>query len=695
LAAGPWDFVGQVETRSPALRRAVRADDLDDMVTQVMTSTCGITVNCARCHDHKLDPITQREYYQLWAVFAGVKRGDRDSDPVKLRENEEQRRKLVSEQAAANARLGQLRGAHFNLADVIGGGNGHGSGKVGVGIDPLTGQSLATPRMFVEGVKVNTFAKSTVAFVDGVVIPDQSADGTPISSTGLRVRDVPKTSTQVWDAIRFGPVNSQFSTKLGEIDFAKQEHSLLAIHANAAITFDLQAIRQAGAPDEMKFTALAGYFGQTPTAGASYFVYVDGKLQASREAIGRNDGPLPVEVTLPADARFLTLMATDNGNGISHDQICFANAWLVAAKPKELSESDKKEFVTLEKRLTTLATELAALTPVSKVYGVVSEANPPATHVLLRGDPEQSGEEVTPGTVGCLTGLSGELIAQGHEGARRLALADWIANPANPLTRRVAVNRLWHHHFGIGLVDTPSDFGFGGGQASHPELLDWLAEEFLARGWSQKEMHRLLCNSATYRQQSTARRSPEQDVDSANRLLWRMHPRRLDAESLRDAVLVVSGKLNRTMYGPGYRDFNYTEAYAPIYDYITPNQPELWRRTLYRFVVRTTTHQFLTTLDCANPANLTPARNVTTTALQSLTLWNNDFMLKQAQHFADRVAQEAGDSPDSQVGRAFALAFARQPSEKELAAAKTLLQSQKLAQLCRMLFNANEFVYVD
>ena len=184
-------------------------------------------------------------------------------------------------------------------------------------------------------------------------------------------------------------------------------------------------------------------------------------------------------------------------------------------------------------------------------------------------------------------------------------------------------------------------------------------------------------------------------IDADNRLLWRQSPRRLDAESLRDATLAVTGCLNPEMHGPGYRDFDYEEAYAPIYRYITPDSPALWRRSIYRFVVRSTPHSFMTTLDCPNPANLTPARIETTTALQSLALLNNDFMLRQAGHFAKRLEREAGADPAAQVRRGFALAFTREPDDAEFTAAVALVRSQGLAQLCRMLFNANEFVSVD
>lgn len=699
LAAGPWDFVGQAETPSPVLKRLARADDLDDMLTQVMTAACGVTINCARCHDHKLDPISQREYYGLSAVFAGVKRGEREVSAAEVRDLAARKQALNAELQQVRIEQAKLSGRHFDLADIVGGGDGLGTGKLGEGIDLITGKPPAAKRGFLEGAKPNVFARSTVKFVDGVVIPDLSPEGTQITSTGLKVMKPPRTSGQAWDAIRFGPVNSHFSTKLDGVDYAADGHTLLSLHANAAITFDLAALRDAGAPVEMKFTATAGYFGQTPKNGASYFVYVDGELKANQKNIGRDDGGFAVEVVLSAAARFLTLMSTDGGNGISHDQVCFADPWLAAAQPPSMSDADKAEIARLQQRRSALEKELATFPTPTKVYAVVTET-PPPVKLLKRGNPEQPGDEVSPTSLSCVASLKPELgTSQSSDGDRRKALADWITSPTNPLTRRVIVNRLWHYHFGAGLVETPSDFGLGGGQPSHPELLDWLADELLAQRWSLKAIHRLICTSAAYRQQSATGASPNatqgRSIDANNRFLWRMNSRRLDAESLRDSVLLVSGKLNGTMFGPGYRDFEYQEEYAPVYRYITPDSPDLWRRSVYRFAVRTTTHQFLTTLDCPSPANLVPARNTTTTALQSLTLLNNDFMLRQSGYFADRVKSDAGTDPTAQVARAFTLAFGRKPTSVEAAAAVSLVRTRNLTQLCRMLLNANEFVYVD
>ena len=282
------------------------------------------------------------------------------------------------------------------------------------------------------------------------------------------------------------------------------------------------------------------------------------------------------------------------------------------------------------------------------------------------------------------------------EGERRVALAKWITHSENPLTPRVIVNRLWHWHFGQGIVNTPSDFGFGGDRPSHPELLDWLAMLLQQEGWSLKAMHRLILNSETYKQQSRHNEDANgMMIDADNRLLWRQNSRRLEAEAIRDAVLMVSGCLNLERGGPGFEDFTYQEAYAPIYQYITADEPALFRRSIYRYVVRTTPDRFLTTLDCPDPANLTAKRMTTTTPLQSLALYNNDFMLRQARYFAQRIEAEAGEDVSGQVNRAFELSLCRLPQGQEQQFAISFVKQYGLFALCRSLFNTNEYLYVD
>jgi hypothetical protein len=695
LTAGPWDFVGQVETKSDVLRRQARADDLDDMVTQVMTAACGVTINCARCHDHKLDPVPQRDYYSLVAVFAGVKRADRPTNQAAGERYARRKSELTAAVTEARNEVHALAGKPVDLADIVGGGDGRGSGRRNHGIDSRSGKGVdEKPREFLQNISVNTPKPGPTKFVNAVFVPDGPGD-VPVTTTGLTVSGIPETSRAGWDAIRNGPVTRQHSTRLGDVDYGQHAHTLLGLHANVGITFDLAEILAAVAVKNPRFRAVVGYGGRTPEAGADYFVFVDGTLESSGR-VGADDGGRPLDILLPRSAKFLTLIVTDAGNSISHDQLIFGDA-RIEGDPPSMTDEMRRRLVAAEAGLTALERELESLEQPAQVFGPV--AGPaPTVQVNLRGNPEALGAEVAPGTLSLIRGLPANLGSDSlPEGERRRALAAWITAADNPLAARVIVNRLWHHHFGTGIVDTPSDFGIGGGRPSHPELLDWLAAEVVTRGWSLKAMHRLICTSHAYRQRSVdvPDAAAALAVDADNRLVWRYSPRRLDAESLRDATLAVTGCLIREQHGPGYRDFDYEEAYAPVYRYVTPDRPELWRRSIYRFIVRSTPHTFMSTLDCPNPANLTPARLETTTALQSLALMNNDFMLRQAGHWARRLEAEAGPDAAAQVRRAYALALAREPDDAERAAAIALIRTHGLAQFCRMLFNTNEFVYVD
>jgi hypothetical protein len=281
------------------------------------------------------------------------------------------------------------------------------------------------------------------------------------------------------------------------------------------------------------------------------------------------------------------------------------------------------------------------------------------------------------------------------EGARRAALARWITGPNNPLTWRSIVNRVWHYHFGQGLVDTPNDFGKMGGKPSHPELLDWLAVDFRDRGQSLKDLHRLIVRSSVYRQAST--HNPDAaKADSGNRLLWRMNRRRLEAEAVRDAVLAVSGKLDLKMYGPGYRPFGFQEDHSPRYKYDEhdPDDPVSWRRSVYRFLVRSVPDPFMETLDCADPSLIVEKRNETLTAVQALALLNNKFMVRMAEHFAERAAQ-AGDTLEARVSAPWRLGLGRSPTAEELEVLTAYARKHGLANACRMILNTNEFCFVD
>ncbi len=699
LAAGPWDYVGQVETKSEVLRRSARTLDLDDMVTQVMTASTAMTVNCARCHDHKLDPISQKEYYQLVSIFAGLKREDRSISEGAVQRYEEEKKSIDAKLQRVGFAINEIRGKPIDLADIIGGGNGLGSGKRRLGIDVRTGGVKEREFGRLGNVKVNTFKScQSYDFIDGVVVPDGGGNAQaqiPITSTGVTVSGVADTSGEVWDTIRNGPVSSQHSTELDGVDYFSSEHSMVGLHANAGITFDLEAIRAAAKLGAMKFTAVVGYGGKEGAYMAEYYVYLDGELQ-SNGPLSRKDGAVNIAIDIADSVRFLTLLSTDGGNGIGHDQVFFGDAHLQALAPKQVGEAKLKQLTQLDSEFETLQKRRSQLGTLPNVFGVVAGKEPPVVNVLDRGDPESPGEEVGPAALSWVDGKLSPIIgdAKMPEGQRRVALADWITDQNNPLTRRVIVNRLWHWHFGQGLVTTPSDFGLGGDSPSHPELLDFLAEKLLSENWSLKAMHRLLISSASYRQSSTWREAPAA-IDAENQYLWRMNSRRLLAEEVRDAVLSVSGCLNREAFGPGFRDFDYKEAYAPIYTYQTADSPEFWRRSIYRFVVRTTPNDFMNALDCPDPSNLTPKRLTTTTALQSLALYNNDFMLRQARYLAGRLNSDAGESADARITHAFRLTLGRDPGAEEMFGAKSLIAETGLFAFCRSLLNSSEFVYLD
>jgi hypothetical protein len=698
LAAGPWDFVGQAETPSPTLKRAARADDLDDMVAQVMTATCGVTIHCARCHDHKFDPISQREYYSLTAVFAGVTRGDRDIVPGESEAITSHRDAYQKEIAKLRSELSRIKKSSLNLADIVGGGSGYGDGRRDWGIDHRTGKATSERRGNVDGI-ANQFQTVEHPLIDGIFVPN-GADGAKvvISSTGLDVNDLPKTSGVAWDIVRHGPVNAQKTSKIDEIDYGIDPHSEIGIHANAGITFDLQPIREATGATDLVFETAVGYGGRPDNLDAVWAdarIYCDGELAWEHRHLGPKSSTR-LRLPIAAKTRFLTLVATDGGNDIGFDQVFFGDPTLrITGEGTKLSPEELKQVEEIERQIAVKQRQLDALpSKTQRVYAVVSQS-PPKSYVFKRGNPETPLDEVAPGTIGCIKLLPSENpYASDEESLRRRALASWLTDESNPLPWRVIANRLWQHHFGVGLVDTPSDFGLGGGLPTHPELLDWLATELLSNDGSIKHLQRIICTSAAYRQQST-RHADGDAIDSSNRLLCRMNPRRIEGEALRDAVLAASGCLNLQAGGPGFRDFDYEEEYAPVYKYITPNRPELWRRSVYRFVVRTTTHRFLAALDCPDPASLTPTRNTTTTVVQSLALLNNDFMLDQAARMSQRIEAELPGDRNQQVCRAFADAFGRQPNSGEKAAAVKLVETSGLRELCRMLLNANEFVYVD
>ena len=287
--------------------------------------------------------------------------------------------------------------------------------------------------------------------------------------------------------------------------------------------------------------------------------------------------------------------------------------------------------------------------------------------------------------------------ADGHTSGRRRALAEWLASRENPLTPRVIVNRVWHHHFGRGIVATLDNFGKMGEQPTHPELLDWLAVEFMNRGWSIKQLHKLIMTSEAYQMASAYVDTENLDKDPQNQYLWRYRTQRLDAEIVRDSVLVASGAINFSVGGKPVRPpLPETLVKSTIYN-VWQNQedgPEVWRRSLYVYRKRGMAYPMFEVFDMPDPNFSAGRRTISTVPTQALTLINNDFVLKQAQLFADRIKKEAGDNPLKQIDLAYRIALVRPPDEAELALATDLLGTHSLVDLTHVLLNLSEFLYM-
>jgi hypothetical protein len=298
---------------------------------------------------------------------------------------------------------------------------------------------------------------------------------------------------------------------------------------------------------------------------------------------------------------------------------------------------------------------------------------------------------VLPDTVAVVGKL--ELSANAPEAARRQALAAWIVSDENPLAARVMANRLWQHHFGTGIVATSSDFGRMGSAPSHQKLLDYLAGELRAGGWSLKRLHRLILTSATY-QQSGQPNAAALKVDAGSRLLWRFPPRRLEAEAIRDNVLAASGALDLGMYGPGYSVFEPNENYVRVYNPRTSWGPADWRRMIYMTKIRMELDPVFGNFDCPDAGLPAPTRARSTTAIQSLNLFNSTFIQQQAELMASRLERDAPANRSAQIARAFALTVGRDPSGDELSAAQLHASDHGLPSLCRVLLNTNEFLFL-
>jgi hypothetical protein len=388
------------------------------------------------------------------------------------------------------------------------------------------------------------------------------------------------------------------------------------------------------------------------------------------------------------------------------------NAASLDKKDEVLTAEERQEYQRISDRINRLKKARERVEP--KAMGVRDADGPPmgpdvpTSYVLIRGDYDHPGEAVEPGFLSAISGDSQPAVLDLDRykmfptRGRRMTLAKWIASPDHPLTARVMANRTWQHHFGRGIVETASDFGRNGTPPTHPELLDWLATRFIEEKWSVKALHRLMLTSATYRQSSVALNSNTARIDPDGRLLWRFNSLRLEGEAIRDSILAVSGRLNPALGGlPVYPPLpaGLDEKVQSVDTWEVSTGDDSRKRSIYIFQRRAQFLPFLETYDAPVFNSSCDRRRNSITALQALSTYDSDFVNGEAHHFAERVRQEAGSDQARQIRRAFELAFGRDPAESEESDAHTFLRDTRtadpLAALCRILLNANEFVYVD
>jgi hypothetical protein len=382
-----------------------------------------------------------------------------------------------------------------------------------------------------------------------------------------------------------------------------------------------------------------------------------------------------------------------------------------------ITTDERNRFRFLSTRAKFIPQHLKRLKPVAMSlrhsYGPPYEPGVPTSRVMIRGEYDNPGEVVQAGFLSCITGnqepakIRLDPFKRWPTRSRRMALAQWIASDKNPLTARVLVNRLWHWHFGRGIVATPSDFGALSDGASHQELLDWLARRFVKGGWSIKAMHRLMVNSSTYRQSSQInadQTAKAKEIDPDNRLLSHFRSRRLEAEAIRDSVLKVSGRLNPEQFGlpifPPLPDNIAERVKFSSSKWDTQHGPEGRKRSIYIYQQRTLTMPFMQAFDSLVCDQSRPRRRTSVTPLQALAMYNGQFVNEEAKHFAARLQKEAGNDTTKQIQLAFELALSRSPSEIETKKLSNFMNSveppeQALIGLCRVLYNSNEFLFVD
>ncbi|MCE9630460.1 MAG: PSD1 and planctomycete cytochrome C domain-containing protein [Planctomycetia bacterium] len=628
-------------------KRAARQDALNDIIVNTSDTVLGLTVGCARCHDHKFDPITARDYYSLQAFFAGVEYGERmleTPEAALLRKEHDNARERITEidrelpRYQPLARAGHTRPPvtpHFNTDRIA---------------------AVSAQRLRFTILDTNQYEPC----IDELEVFDSEGRNVALATAGTK----PMSSGNLVTA----GVHELEHVNDGQ--YGNGRSWMAATRNNGWVMLEFKE----------PVTIERIVWGRDRTEK-----FKDRTATAYRIEVSVGTG----------DDDAWTLVAD------STDRLAFGTK----EKPPlaGLSPEEQKTVSALEREKAALQARIQTIVRDTRVFAG-SFKNPHPVHLLNRGDAEQRKEELAPGSIATFAGLVTpvSLAKDAPDSDRRQALATWLTDPKHPLPARVMANRIWQWHFGTGLVDTPNDFGRNGSKATHPELLDWLADEFVASGWSIKHMHRLIMGSATFRQASTANPAGlAKDADA--RLLWRFPPRRLEAETIRDTMLAVSGRLNLEMGGRGFNLFNSRgglSGFPPIESFDAAGR----RRMIYAHKVRMERDDVFGAFDCPDAGQSMARRRQSTTPIQALNLFNSPFTFHESQALAARIEADVptepatatadGDLVRRQIDRVFQLAFTRAPDALEMSAAEAVVREHGLSTLCRVIFNSNEFLFV-
>jgi cytochrome c553 len=692
----------------------VRYDALDDMASTTCLAVLGMTVGCARCHDHKYDPIPSQDYYRLLSVFTTTVRGDvelelGDEGDAEARErferdlaDREEALKTYQREVLPGKLAAFLSSPHLEpdgrdpwTTVAIDGWHSSVAGGFKVledGSVLAENLSRGMAHLIFEG---NAPSGNVASLRIELLPPDGPASDGPggVAISEIQVLAGPADGSRPLREIRVNRAHS--TTNDGDIaktiDGDTNTHWSNDAGVKAPQGIVLEFGERVGETDSTRFVVVL--HAQS---------YAAARVRRARFSVSAEPTPVPIFGSAADEARTTIREALNAAQG---------------NPTEEQSETIRAAFAKLDPEYVQLQAAVddlkrAASLPAKRKAMICSEGITPMRHhtqgadffeqtyFLKRGDVDQKNGEAPPGFLHVLCRAPD---GEGHwqvampEGSktsgRRSALAYWLTDVdygAGHLAARVIVNRLWHHHFGRGIVATPSDFGFMGERPTHPELLDWLATELIRNGWRLKPIHRLIMTSATYQQGVTPSEENRQ-ADADNHLWWKVEPRRMEAEIIRDNLLATSGLLSPQMFGPG-----------TLY-------PGHHRRAIYFSIKRSRLISFLQLFDWPDSLGSMGARPITTTASQALVFLNDRYMKDYAEQFAKRVIKATGDDVTSQVRRAYEIALARPPREDELrqgieyqnsarAAAEPNATDdaarQALAEYCQVLMSLNEFSYI-